>query len=354
MKVLLIGDYPPPYGGIAVHVQHLARALPGHGVACRVLNIGRSRRVASPHYESVAGAASFLRALVGYGRAGYLLHVFTNGENWKSWAIALTVGLVARLTRAPSMVTITSGGAPAYLAHARPWVRGLVRTSVVLPDALVCRTAAIAAAIQPWRRQEIAVIPAFSAARLRPAAKPSASVAAFADVHRPLVVSVAILRWEYDLPTLLQAFRDLRKVYPRAGLVIVGDGEDRASVRELVDLWQLADSVLLAGWVGHDECLAIMREADLFVRTTLYDGDASSVREALALGVPVVASRTDFRPSGLTLFPPGDPDALQTALVETLAREVRASAGAAAAGPLGDEALITLYRRLGAAVPEAR
>ena len=45
MRVLLVGDYPPPYGGIAVHLQHLTRTLPQEGIACRVLNIGPNRRV---------------------------------------------------------------------------------------------------------------------------------------------------------------------------------------------------------------------------------------------------------------------------------------------------------------------
>src|SRR5205085_11930594 len=49
------------------------------------------------------------------------------------------------------------------------------------------------------------------------------------------------------------------------------------------------------------------------------DGDASSVREALAMGVRVVASDTDFRPRGVRLFPKGDADALADAIDKALA-----------------------------------
>ena len=159
------------------------------------------------------------------------------------------------------------------------------------------------------------------------------------------------------MPTLLQAFRDLRKQHPAAGLVIVGGGQDEARVRELIELWQLGDAVLLTGWVTHETCLAIIRESDVFVRTTLYDGDASSVREALALGVPVVASRTAFRPTGPILFPPGDPDGLHAALVETLAVGGARRRPSLDAPPASDEPLVALYRSLSpmsARVPAGR
>jgi len=362
VRVLLVGDYPPPYGGIAVHLQHLTRTLPQEGIACRVLNIGPNRRLPSPEYDSVRGPREFLRCLIQYARAGYLLHLFTNGENRKSWMLTLLVGLAGRTLGTPTVVTITSGGAPAYLASVGSSLRWMARLAVALPAAVVCRTEAIADALRPWRTANVSVIPAFSLARLRPAERPPEDVIAFALAHGPLLVSVAILRREYDLPTLLQAFRDLRKQHQAAGLVIVGGGPDETRVRELIELWQLGEAVLLTGWVTHETCLAIIREADLFVRTTLYDGDASSVREALALGVPVVASRTDFRPAGPTLFTPGDPEALHAALVESLAvaggrRRAGRRRTRLAAPPASDQALVALYRSLSSAsapVPAGR
>jgi glycosyltransferase involved in cell wall biosynthesis len=61
-----------------------------------------------------------------------------------------------------------------------------------------------------------------------------------------------------------------------------------------------------------------MQQLDVFVRPTYFDGDASSVREALALGVRVVASDTDFRPDGVRRFPCGDADALAAAMEAAL------------------------------------
>src|SRR5438132_1391412 len=66
--------------------------------------------------------------------------------------------------------------------------------------------------------------------------------------------------------------------------------------------------------------LAVMQTLDVFVRPTYFDGDAGSVREALALGVRVVASETDSRPQGVWRFPCGDADALAAAIDAALAR----------------------------------
>src|SRR5207247_2155977 len=186
MKVLLVGAYPPPYGGIAVQIQHLTRALPRAGVACRVLDIGGGRGAPSAGYESVTGPVDFVAKLIRYARSGYMLHLFTNGENWKSWIVALVVSVVGTLARAHAIVTITSGGAPSYLGRARAPLRALARLAVKLPAALVCRTEAIAQALAPWRGSAPLVLPAFSLSRLHPAKRLPEAVASFAARHRPL------------------------------------------------------------------------------------------------------------------------------------------------------------------------
>ena len=90
----------------------------------------------------------------------------------------------------------------------------------------------------------------------------------------------------------------------------------------------LAGDLVQAGQLPHATVLAAMRRLDVFVRPTYFDGDASSVREALALGVPVVASDTDFRPEGVLVFRRGDVDALSEALRLALADAPRRSVSA--------------------------
>jgi glycosyltransferase involved in cell wall biosynthesis len=83
--------------------------------------------------------------------------------------------------------------------------------------------------------------------------------------------------------------------------------------------------VLLAGDVDHDTCLALMSASDVFIRPTLEDGDSISVREALELKVPVVASRVGTRPPGAILFHPGDVEDLLSKLECALAQRRQAA-----------------------------
>ena len=78
--------------------------------------------------------------------------------------------------------------------------------------------------------------------------------------------------------------------------------------------------------------LELMSRSDVFLRPTLSDGDSISVREAISLGVPVVASRIGARPAGATLFESGNVEDLLSKL--DLALTLGRSAAAPLAGPL--------------------
>jgi len=87
--------------------------------------------------------------------------------------------------------------------------------------------------------------------------------------------------------------------------------------------------------------LGVLASADVFVRPTRADGDALSVREALALGCRVVASDAARRPMGTVMFPVGDADALAEILVTTLAAPPPAPSAED-----GLESLLQIYRRV--------
>jgi glycogen(starch) synthase len=76
----------------------------------------------------------------------------------------------------------------------------------------------------------------------------------------------------------------------------------------------------------------LMSRSDVFLRPTLEDGDSISVREAISLGVPVVASRTGARPAGAILFEPGNMEDMLSKL--DLALTLGRSVAAPLAGPV--------------------
>lgn len=341
-RIALVGNWPPPFGGVSVHVAALAALLRERGVDVRVLDIGQGDHE-EREVRPARGALRFARALARVAAEGRLVHVHTNGANRKSWLVALA-GSHARRPRGPKgVLTIHSGLAPRWLAEDPAHAR-LAAAACAGYGHVIAVSAPIAAALRaagvPGHR--VTVLAAFSPTALRDRAAP-ARLAAFRAAHAPLFAAAIAPGPTYGADLLLPAFAAARAGLPGAGLALFGPGAAGAPLA--------APGVLGLGELEHREALATIEAADVFVRPTRADGDAVSVREALAFGRVVVATAVGHRPDGCLLVPPNDPDALARGLVEAASRP--AARGPAAhegdADPL--QAIVALYASLGVAGP---
>jgi glycosyltransferase involved in cell wall biosynthesis len=137
----------------------------------------------------------------------------------------------------------------------------------------------------------------------------------------------------------------LREKFPRAGLVLVGAGSLCEEVRRRADEGPCGEHVLLCGDVGREVALRVIADSDLMLRTTLYDGDSISVREAVHFGVPVVATDRAPRPEGVRVVPAQDLARLREAAEQCLSNGAQR---APSDGPNEDNlaALLELYEEL--------
>jgi glycosyltransferase involved in cell wall biosynthesis len=110
----------------------------------------------------------------------------------------------------------------------------------------------------------------------------------------------------------------VREKFPAAGLMIIGAGDCEDELRRLVAAKSYGKHVCLAGDVAHGVTLHLINDCDVLLRTTRYDGDAISIREALHLDTPVVATDNGMRPEGVHLIPDGDGAALENAIAAAL------------------------------------
>jgi glycosyltransferase involved in cell wall biosynthesis len=137
----------------------------------------------------------------------------------------------------------------------------------------------------------------------------------------------------YDL---LRVIASLRSAIPDVQLVCAGDGE-LEEVRRCAAELGIEDSVNLTGWIGTEDKARWLKRADVFVLPSYAEGLPMSVLEAMAAGMPVLASAVGGIPDVITdgvngfLSAPGD-----RAMVERLLRRLlldaplRARVGAAA------------------------
>ncbi|KUO39290.1 MAG: hypothetical protein AVW06_04195 [Hadesarchaea archaeon DG-33-1] len=102
-----------------------------------------------------------------------------------------------------------------------------------------------------------------------------------------------------NIPTLIKAFYKLKKKVPNVKLVKVGRPEDRQgrkNVLELVNELKLGDNITFVGYVPEEDLPLFYNSADLFVFPSLYEGFGLPPLEAMACGLPVVASNTSSLP----------------------------------------------------------
>jgi glycosyltransferase involved in cell wall biosynthesis len=140
---------------------------------------------------------------------------------------------------------------------------------------------------------------------------------------RPRILHVGRLARQKNHEALLKSLQQM----PGAHLVLVGDGELRGTLEQQVQALGLAGRVCFLGEIAPEEVRAVMNVCDLFMFPSLYEALGMALIEAMAAGMPIVASdipahREVLHDSGI-LVPP-DPKELSRAARELLADISRA------------------------------
>lgn len=118
------------------------------------------------------------------------------------------------------------------------------------------------------------------------------------------------------IPVLLDAIAQLRDRHPDIELVLAGDGPDRAWIENEARESGIQNHVRITGYLSQDRVREELRSSDVFVMASFAEGVPVVLMEAMASGLPVVATRiagiaelVDDGESGF-LTSPGDVDAL--------------------------------------------
>ena len=166
-----------------------------------------------------------------------------------------------------------------------------------------------------------------------------------------VVMAVARLDPVKDFPTLIDAFAIVRAQLPRARLVIVGDGPERARLEACAARPDVAGSVDIIGYRAGVRQL--LPAADLYVSSSISEGISITILEAMAARVAVVATAVGGTPevlpneaAGGVLVPSRDAAQLASAII-SLERDTATRAAIAAAGRRRLESAFTIDRMVG-------
>jgi glycosyltransferase involved in cell wall biosynthesis len=143
-----------------------------------------------------------------------------------------------------------------------------------------------------------------------------------ASWNAPTIINVGRLIEQKDQQTLIRAFAKVRSYRP-CRLVILGEGDKRATLAALAQQLGVESDVLMPGFVANP--YSWMKRSAVFVLSSKFEGLPTVLIEAMECGIPVISADCPSGPAEILedgrwgrLFQPGDVDALASAIEDAL------------------------------------
>ncbi len=349
MKILLINsEYPPIGGGAGNASAQLAQALARLGEEVTVLTarFGSLPRLEQQGAVRIVRVAALRRRADRSGALEQAIFMLAGtlgaSRHLRRWRPDVVLaffgvpgGVVALFLRAafriPYVVSLRGGDVPGF----RPYDFARYHR---LMGPLIRRV---------WRRAQAVVANSHGLRDLAGAFDPGVPIdiisngvdlARFAvgdrDWAPPRMLFVGRVVYQKGLDLLLEALAGIATIPWE--MVVAGDGSQREALGSRARALGIGERIRFAGWLRGDEILRAYREANLFVFPSRHEGMPNAVLEAMAAGLPVVASRIagseELVESGETglLVPPEDSASLRQALATLLPDAPRRAAMGAA------------------------
>jgi glycosyltransferase involved in cell wall biosynthesis len=322
-KILQIGNWPPPLCGWAMGLVALRRELESRGWHCPVMNLNENRRVLNPECIDVQNGWDYLRKVWSHVWRGYAVQIRVNAESKKGYLLALIAMLLARLGGRPALMTYCGGHRQTFF----PAPKGSLRYRAFallfrIPHRIYCdsepvKQVLLTTGIDAGR---VMPVPLFSSENVQftPADLPQ-SVKDFFLSRAGVFFLYVCYRKEYMLEFLAEQIRQFVAQRPSIGFLLVGTSDRELELlRQFIRDQKLEEVVYITGSVTHDAFLTMLTQSLACIRSPLTDGVSSSVLEALALGVPVLAADNKTRPEGVELWRPEDPQSLLKLMTEVV------------------------------------
>jgi glycosyltransferase involved in cell wall biosynthesis len=304
-EIAIIGSYPPPYGGISVHLKRFCKYLDKEGFDYVLFNtVTDSER--PPRIKSVRRYKLFWFLHFCMYHQSSIVHL--HSINWYS---RLMIGIVSKFREGKYILTFHGRSQGESLRSSNPLKSSFTRWYTRKMDRII--------AVNPYIKKECAdfvginndqiiVAPAFVPPDIEDASILSGEIKAFFQSYQPVLFGVGWVGQTYmgedtyGIDMMVELVDRLHKRYPNIGLALAINGGKDAEINKVSRIchYRFGDRILILNSV--EDISRIMQASTIFLRPTNTDGDAVSIREAIHLGVPVVASDAVPRPDACRTF----------------------------------------------------
>jgi glycosyltransferase involved in cell wall biosynthesis len=310
--IVLIGPYPPPYGGVSVHIQRLKERLLDAGLKCVVIDVASS---STREDGTVLNPKAILKWFAVLLQETCVIHIHVSGLNRDHNAAKIAaLSMLSALTRNKTIVTFHSAAGWVNIGQQSRFRNIVFRTALRGIHHYIAVAAAVREGLKELgvKTERISIVPAFLPPRTRTEdfdAIPR-HIWDFIGAHAPVITANApstdFFRGEdlYGIDLCIDLCANLRKLYRHHGFIFcIANVTDRDYLNELqqrIIEKRIAENFLFV--TQPYTFYPFLTKSDLFVRPTNTDGDAISVREALYFKIPTIASDAAPRPQGATEF----------------------------------------------------
>ena len=281
-RVLLVAPVPPPYGGMALQAALLQKLLRGDGVSADLLGhnrpfSGKLRFLGSvPILRTLARTGIFCLRFWRQVRNNDVVHVLA-ASRLHFFLVVCPAILMGRLRGKQVILNYRAGNADEFLKRYRWFAKPFFQ----MADITTTPSKFLAQVIQERIGVPVSIVPNivnFSLFRYRERRQ-----------FLPKILVTRHLEEDYDVESVLRAFRQVQKNYPGASLWIAGTGSQEGRLRELVRRWNLTN-VRFLGYVDHRSLPTLYDQCDILLNASRVDNFPASLLEASAAGLVVVST----------------------------------------------------------------
>lgn len=319
-KVVIVGGYPPPFGGITVHIQRLARLL-SKNYDVKVLDFygrsateDRSRQgieLVRIKDNALRNCTYAIRQLCS-GHGIVHLHV-SAGSNLLRILCFVITKVSKRL-----MLTIHSGSFAARVSDKGVFARSVLRWVLQCFDRIVVVNPEQKEALKSLGvlTDKVVIIPAYLKANMEHSPGIAQRIAEIRSRNHVMLISSGFGLPHYGYHVILQALLTVLQNKKVALILALYNTYDKTYLSELTRLAAMLPNVEYVIFEDSqpEEFNYMLTQCDTYIRATTIDGDSVAVREALQQGLSVLCSDCVARPMGTTLFSLTSGDGLPKAL----------------------------------------
>jgi glycosyltransferase involved in cell wall biosynthesis len=319
-KVVLLGPYPPPYGGVSIYIRTLFEFLKNRGL--RLWTYG-DEEVVGPNVHFMRDKRrELVPLLLKEGRGARIVDCTHFLVEYPSALVPVWV-ILKRLLGFEWLKIIQDGTLPSRHRKFGRARRALFRLAAGAATEFVV----LSAELERWLREEVGVSQKISVIKnLFPVAYHDAESPLPAEIEAALasylrrakkVCSIGVFIEDYGFAHVARAVERLRiETGEDIGLSLL-DGDFASDEAYKTEVLRGREWIVVLKNVSHPNVFKILRRSDAFVRGTRLEGYGLSRVEAIWCGLAVVATRAG-ETRGMSLYNFADVDALTAQLKRAL------------------------------------